>query len=127
MLGSDGPAERWRGGFMAFRVSAACPFFLGVLALASSARGQGAVRVGTASAGAGEKSSGVIEVPAGADAGTKIPVVVVHGAKPGPTLGLVTGAHGTEYVSIIAVEKLIRELDPAQLSGTVILVPLVNV
>jgi predicted deacylase len=88
---------------------------------------QGAVRVGTASAGAGEKTSGVIEVPAGVDAGTKIPVVVVHGAKPGPTLALVTGAHGTEYVSIIAVEKLIQQLDPAQISGTVILLPLVNI
>ena len=88
---------------------------------------QGAVRAGTASAGVGEKASGVIDVPAGVDAGTKIPVVVVHGAKPGPTLALVTGAHGTEYVSIIAVEKLIRDLDPAQISGTVILLPLVNI
>jgi len=87
---------------------------------------QGAVRVGTASASAGEKASGVIDVPAGVDAGTKIPVVVVHGAKPGPTLALVTGAHGTEYVSIIAVEKLIQQLDPAQISGTVILLPLVH-
>jgi uncharacterized protein len=53
--------------------------------------------------------------------------VVVNGAKPGPVLALVTGAHGTEYVSIIAVEKLIGELDPAQFSGTVILLPLVNI
>ena len=37
------------------------------------------------------------------------------------------GAHGTEYSSILAVEKLIQVLDPAQISGTVILVPLVNV
>jgi predicted deacylase len=83
--------------------------------------------VGTASAAPGQKVNGYIEVPAGVDAGTNIPVVVVSGAKPGPVLALVTGAHGTEYVSIIAVEKLIGELDPAQVSGTVILVPLVNV
>jgi predicted deacylase len=83
--------------------------------------------VGTASAAPGQKANGYIEVPAGVDAGTNIPVVVVNGAKPGPVLALVTGAHGTEYVSIIAVEKLIGELDPAQVSGTVILVPLVNV
>lgn len=87
----------------------------------------GVVKVGTASAGVAAKGSGVIEVPAGSDAGTAIPVVVVHGAKAGPTLALVTGAHGTEYVSIIAVEKLIGLLDPAEISGTVILVPLVNV
>src|SRR5277367_2531765 len=83
--------------------------------------------VGTATAAAGQKANGYIEVPAGEAAGTNIPVVVVNGAKPGPVLALVTGAHGTEYVSIIAVERLIGELDPAQLSGTVILVPLVNV
>jgi len=83
--------------------------------------------VGTATAAAGQKANGYIQVPAGVDAGTNIPVVVVNGAKPGPVLALVTGAHGTEYVSIIAVEKLIRELDPAQVSGTVILVPLVNI
>src|SRR5271168_2944164 len=83
--------------------------------------------VGTAAAAAGQKANGYIEVPAGVDAGTNIPVVVVNGAKPGPVLALVTGAHGTEYVSIIAVEKLIGELDPGQVSGTVILVPLVNV
>ena len=83
--------------------------------------------VGTATAAPGEKTKGYIEVPAGVDAGTNIPVVVVKGAKPGPVLALVTGAHGTEYVSIIAVEKLIGELDPAQVSGTVILLPLVNI
>src|SRR5439155_24670108 len=33
----------------------------------------------------------------------------------------------TEYASIIAVEELIDAVDPAQLSGTLILVPLVNV
>lgn len=83
--------------------------------------------VGTATAAAGEKANGYIQVAAGVDAGTNIPVVVVNGAKPGPVLALVTGAHGTEYVSIIAVEKLINELDPVHVSGTVVLVPLVNV
>ena len=83
--------------------------------------------VGTASAAPGEKSSGTLEVPAGVDAATSIPVVVVNGAKPGKVLALVSGAHGTEYVSIIAIEKLIAALDPAQVTGTVILVPLINI
>jgi hypothetical protein len=82
--------------------------------------------VGTARAERGQKATGSIEVPAGVDAGTSIPVVVVHGARPGRVLAVVSGAHGTEYASIIAVEKLIERLDPAQVSGTVILVPLVN-
>src|SRR5713101_4657821 len=84
-------------------------------------------RVGTASAGRGQKASGYLEIPAGVDPGTNIPVVVVNGAKPGPVIALVSGAHGTEYASIVALEKLIAELDPSQLSGTVIVLPLVNV
>jgi hypothetical protein len=88
---------------------------------------QSSFTVGTASAAPGQKVNGYLEVPAGVDAATNIPVVVVNGAKPGKVLALVSGAHGTEYVSIIAIEKLIAQLDPAQLTGVVILVPLVNI
>ncbi len=83
--------------------------------------------VGTAKATRGQTATGSIEVPAGADAALSIPVAVVHGAKPGPVLALISGAHGTEYASIVALEKLIPAIDPAQLSGTVIIVPLLNV
>ena len=83
--------------------------------------------VGTATARRGQKVTGAIVVPAGVDAATSIPVAVVHGAKPGPVLALVSGAHGTEYASIIALEKLIAILNPAEISGTVIIVPLVNI
>jgi len=91
------------------------------------AQAQAPFTVGTASASPGQKATGTLEVPAGVDAATSIPVVVINGAKPGKVLALVSGAHGTEYVSIIAIEKLINALDPAQLTGTVILVPLVNI
>jgi predicted deacylase len=88
---------------------------------------QSTFTVGTATAAPGQKSTGFIEVPAGVDAATSIPVVIARGAKPGPVLAIVSGAHGTEYASIVAVEKLIAALDPAQISGTVILIPLVNI
>jgi len=95
--------------------------------ISASLQGQSAFTVGTASAAPGQKATGYLEVPAGVDTGTNIPVVVMNGAKPGKVLALVSGAHGTEYVSIIAIEKLIAAIDPAQLTGTVILVPLVNI
>lgn len=94
---------------------------------AVAAHAQKTFAVGSASAAPGTKADGWIDVPAGVDAGTRMPVVVVNGAKSGPVLALVTGAHGTEYVSIIAVEKLIDRIDPADLAGTVVLLPLVNV
>lgn len=83
--------------------------------------------VGTAVAQRGRTATGVIAVPAGSDAGTNIPVAVVHGARPGPVLALVAGAHGTEYASIVALEKMISLLDASQVSGTVVIVPLVNI
>src|SRR6516164_852242 len=83
--------------------------------------------VGTAAAARGQTARGVIQVPKGVDAALSIPVAVVNGASPGPVLAIVAGSHGTEYASIIAVERLIQQLDPKTISGTVILVPLVNI
>jgi uncharacterized protein len=100
-----------------------------VLSFATPSRAdeRNAFSVGTASAARGQKAFGAIDVPAGVDAGTRIAVAVVNGARPGPVLAIVSGAHGTEYASIVAVSKLVGRLDPAELSGTVILIPLVNV
>ena len=94
---------------------------------AVAAAQQPTLKVGSAVAVPGQKSQGTIDVPAGVDAATSIPVVVVQGSRPGKVLAVVSGAHGTEYASIIAVEKLMQTLNPAEISGTVILVPLVNI
>ncbi|MGH9764643.1 MAG: succinylglutamate desuccinylase/aspartoacylase family protein, partial [Blastocatellia bacterium] len=85
------------------------------------------LKVGTAKAARGEKAGGAIHVLAGADPALDIPVVVVNGTHPGPVLALVSGLHGTEYASIIALEKMIERLDPKEISGAVIIVPLVNI
>ena len=82
--------------------------------------------VGSAKAARGQTATGAIDVPAGSDAAMSIPVAVAHGATAGPVLALLAGAHGTEYASIIALEKLITAIDARQLSGTVIIVPLLN-
>jgi hypothetical protein len=98
-----------------------------IAALPFLAYAQETFTVGTATAARGKKVAGTIEVPAGVDAALSIPVVVANGARPGPVLALVSGLHGTEYASIISLEKVIERLDPAALSGTVIVIPLVNV
>lgn len=84
------------------------------------------VTVGTATAHVGEKSTGFIEVPAGVDAATNIPIIVIQGAKAGPRLALVAGSHGTEYASIVALDKLAQSVSPSELSGTLVIVPLIN-
>ena len=108
------------------RLITAIIWFALVLAGSVAAQDRASLYVGSATAARGQKATGVIDVPSGSDAGTNIPVAVIHGAKPGPTLALVSGAHGTEYASIIAL-KLIGLIDPAEISGTVIVVPLVNI
>ena len=105
---------------------------LGLVVLAAVPRQQPAdphqtFTVGTATARRGETGFGALAVPAGVDSGSSIPVAVVHGALPGPVLALIAGSHGTEYASILALQKLIPTLDARRLRGTVIIVPLVNV
>jgi predicted deacylase len=65
-------------------------------------------------------------VPDGADKGTRIPVSVVNGARPGPVLALVAGTHGYEYTSILALPRVLSRLDPKRMSGAVILVHMAN-
>ncbi|HEY2066734.1 MAG TPA: succinylglutamate desuccinylase/aspartoacylase family protein [Gemmatimonadaceae bacterium] len=100
------------------------------LALGSSAGAQQDSRptftVGTATAARGTAATGIIAVPAGSDSGLRIPVAVIHGARPGPVVAFVAGSHGTEYASIIALQRLIPRLDARTLSGTVIVAPLLN-
>lgn len=54
------------------------------------------------------------------------PVISVTGAKPGPVLFVNAGVHGGEYPAIEAVIRLSKTLDPKKISGTVILIPVLN-
>lgn len=55
-----------------------------------------------------------------------VPAFELTGARDGPSLSLIGGVHGCEYSSIAAVVKVVRELDPAELRGTVTAVPVVS-
>lgn len=54
------------------------------------------------------------------------PVIVVHGVKPGPRLCLTAGVHGDELNGVEVVRRLAYKVEPDQLAGTVIAVPIVN-
>src|SRR6476661_6289504 len=83
--------------------------------------------IGTATAQRGTTATGRIAVPAGSDSALSIPVAVIHGARPGPIVAFVAGSHGTEYSSIIAMQRLIPMIDAKTLAGTVIVVPIINI
>lgn len=82
--------------------------------------------VGTIVAAPGGKASGWLEVPKGVDEGTRIPVTVIHGAKPGPVLALVAGTHGYEYPPIVAMQRFPSKVNPQELAGTIIIVHVAN-
>lgn len=51
----------------------------------------------------------------------RIPVGIITGAKPGSQITIFGGQHGTEYDGIEAVQMLHRTLDPAEVSGKIII------
>ncbi len=54
------------------------------------------------------------------------PVAVLKNGDAGPTLLLMGGNHGDEYEGQVALARLIRKLDPALLSGRLIVLPMAN-
>jgi hypothetical protein len=99
---------------------------LGLLAVVGSTLGAQELRVGGILARAGARTSGFIEVPAGIDSGTRIPITLIRGTQPGPVLALIAGTHGSETAPIVALQRLRAEVEPARLHGTVILVHVAN-
>lgn len=87
-----------------------------------------AFSLGTAVAKAGEKTQGAVHVADRPD-GTpvRIPILLVNGAKPGSVLCVDAGTHGDEYEGMEAIQRVYKDLDPKQLTGTFVGVPVINV
>jgi predicted deacylase len=99
-----------------------------VIAVAAAAQdARPTMTVGTAVAKRGEMAYGELQVPKASDAALTMSVAVIHGVKPGKVVAFVAGSHGTEYTSIVALTRLITQINPKQLTGTVIVAPLLNV
>lgn len=56
-----------------------------------------------------------------------IPLHVVYGKNPGPTICLTATLHGDEICGIEIIRQVLAEVDPAKLHGAIIFVPVVNV
>ncbi|TDJ24804.1 MAG: succinylglutamate desuccinylase [Gammaproteobacteria bacterium] len=54
------------------------------------------------------------------------PVLVVHGRKPGPVLCLTAAVHGDELNGVEIIRRVVYDLDPDKLTGTLVAVPIVN-
>src|SRR5580693_9555836 len=61
-----------------------------------------------------------------ADGRSRVPFVVIIGAARTPVALMIAGAHGDEYEGPAAIHDLIREIEPRQITGSVIFVPVAN-
>jgi predicted deacylase len=54
-------------------------------------------------------------------------VHVTHGVRPGPTLFVCAAVHGDEINGIEIIRRVIKQVDPRKVAGTLLAIPIVNV
>lgn len=73
----------------------------------------------------GQAHSTVVELSL-AGVSTKMPLFVLNGAAPGPTVVITAGIHGAEYVGIEAAYRLARHTSPAEIHGQLVVAPIAS-
>jgi len=85
------------------------------------------VTLGTASAAPGERDVGGLPVGEARDGSeVALPVCVVNGERDGKTLYVQAVSDGDELNGLGVVQRVVPRLDPSQLSGTILVVGIVN-
>ena len=65
----------------------------------------------------GTRASGFLTIGETPTEPIRVPLVVVHGHRPGPRLCLTAGVHAAEYPGIDAVMQTVQRLNPTQLAA----------
>lgn len=55
-----------------------------------------------------------------------IPLCVIKGKYEGPIFTIVAGVHGYEYPPIVALQRLMSSINPKELHGTLLIIPIAN-
>ena len=85
------------------------------------------MKIGSIEANKGEKAYGFFKT--GETHGrfpVQIPLHIVKGAKDGPTLVVQSGVSGLEIEPALVLPHIVKDLDPAKMKGTLVMVPLMN-
>ncbi len=56
-----------------------------------------------------------------------LPILVLHGKEPGPTLWMTAAIHGDELCGVEIIRRVLDVVRPETMSGTIVAVPVVNV
>lgn len=87
-----------------------------------------AIDIGDAMASRGKMSRGFLSVGSpGAPGAVALPVVVLTGARKGPTVWVNASIHGDEYLGTAAIARLLPGINPADMEGSLIATPVLNV
>jgi len=82
---------------------------------------------GSASASPGEVDTGRLAVGEARDGSpVSLPVAVVNGARDGKTLYMQAASDGDELNGVGVIQRVVPQLDPADLAGTILIVGVVN-
>jgi predicted deacylase len=76
------------------------------------------VEPGTRQTAVAQVTIGSREVP--------VPVIAVNGAGNGPRVAITGGIHGAEYVAIEAARRIGMSIEPAEVAGSLVVVPISN-
>lgn len=69
-----------------------------------------------------------LRIPLEDNQGNKVelPISIIRGAKSGPVFTILAGVHGYEYPPIISTQAILQEINPEELSGTLVIIPIAN-
>jgi predicted deacylase len=85
------------------------------------------MKIGTIEARKGEKAFGFLKaVETHGRFAVHVPLHIVQGSSDGPVLLVQSGVSGLEIEPSMILPKVVEELDPAKIAGTLLLVPLLN-
>ncbi len=84
------------------------------------------IKIGEAEIKRGAKAKGLLKVGEAPAHEIKMPYIVVNGSEPGTKLCVLGGIHPLEYASIEGVLRVANEVEPEELKGALIMVPVVN-
>ncbi len=89
---------------------------------------RGHLRIGDIDVGRGRSATGELPVSRLVTGNTiSIPLRVVHGQSEGPTVWVSGAVHGDEIAGVEIIRRVLADIDPKSLRGTLIAVPIVNV
>lgn len=84
------------------------------------------IKIGDIVANPGEKAKGFVKTAETSGFDLELPVSILNGKEPGPTLAIIAGIHPVEYPPMEGTIRLANELDPEYMHGNLITVPIFN-